>query len=394
MVLYSYEDPNNVSLVKRMQEFDARRQQRQDADMLRAYTQQKNDLALAQAQQDLQQSQSGFGQGIPATVQEWNTYQKITDPREKDLFLSSILQKRGSGYSAVQLGDRVGAFNKDTGQIEQMFGRGVAPRYTTDAAGRQMLMGGGMNAYQDPQTDAAIEDFAATPAPQMAMAPQQRKKANPPVYLGNGEYGFIGENGMISERGHTDKTAMTAYRAALAQQNNVENFQQKEQSKVAMNLPNLETSVQSSLDVLDKALNHPALNAVTGNPLSLSKVRQGALPGDIQLPGSSAADARAILGQIKGKAFLAAFEGLRGGGAITEIEGQKATDAIAALNTNQSPEAMRQSLMELRGIISKGMQNAYLKAGQQPTQYNQPMPVNAPAQQVRRRYNPSTGDFE
>ena len=67
--------------------------------------------------------------------------------------------------------------------------------------------------------------------------------------------------------------------------------------------------------------------------------------------GGEAADARTYLDQISGTAFLEAFETLKGGGTITEMEGQKATAAMARLATTQSPEAARESLKELRGIL-------------------------------------------
>ena len=42
--------------------------------------------------------------------------------------------------------------------------------------------------------------------------------------------------------------------------------------------------------------------------------------------------------QLKGKLFLEAYAGLKGGGAISEPEGRKATEAMAALNTAQTTE--------------------------------------------------------
>lgn len=66
--------------------------------------------------------------------------------------------------------------------------------------------------------------------------------------------------------------------------------------------------------------------------------------------------------QINGQAFLQAFNALKGGGAITEIEGQKATEAIARLNTAQSYEDYKAALDELRGVVTRGIANAKSKA--------------------------------
>ena len=91
----------------------------------------------------------------------------------------------------------------------------------------------------------------------------------------------------------------------------------------------------------------PALDGITG-------LIQGRLPPLTQ----DGTDLNAKIAQLQGQAFLAAFESLKGGGAITEVEGQKATDAIARLNRAQSPEAFVASLKELRGMLEIGVERA------------------------------------
>jgi hypothetical protein len=68
--------------------------------------------------------------------------------------------------------------------------------------------------------------------------------------------------------------------------------------------------------------------------------------GPIQ--GTSAADFTAALKQVTGKQFLQAFETLKGGGQITEIEGTKATEALANLSTSQSEKQFRRALLAFR----------------------------------------------
>jgi hypothetical protein len=58
---------------------------------------------------------------------------------------------------------------------------------------------------------------------------------------------------------------------------------------------------------------------------------------------------------LDGQAFLQAFESLKGGGQITEIEGQKATQAIGRLDDYQNPEDYKQALVELRDILATAM---------------------------------------
>lgn len=65
-----------------------------------------------------------------------------------------------------------------------------------------------------------------------------------------------------------------------------------------------------------------------------------------------------FIDQLKGQTFLDAYERLKGGGVITEIEGQKAEQAIARLNQAQSEKDFEAALRELRDVIAKGMERA------------------------------------
>lgn len=67
--------------------------------------------------------------------------------------------------------------------------------------------------------------------------------------------------------------------------------------------------------------------------------------------------------QINGQTFLQAFNSLRGGGAITDAEGAKATQAFARLSAAQNPKDYREALLELRGIVQNGVDRARGAAG-------------------------------
>lgn len=76
----------------------------------------------------------------------------------------------------------------------------------------------------------------------------------------------------------------------------------------------------------------PGVSSVVGfrNPL------KGAMPFGYNFGGTEAAGGQAKVNQLRGKAFLEAFESLKGGGAITEKEGEAATAAKARLDQAQS----------------------------------------------------------
>lgn len=71
--------------------------------------------------------------------------------------------------------------------------------------------------------------------------------------------------------------------------------------------------------------------------------------------------------QIKGQAFLQAYESLKGGGQITEVEGQQARDAIVRLAQYQDEASFAAALKELRDIVQNGLSRAQANAGGQPT---------------------------
>jgi hypothetical protein len=66
--------------------------------------------------------------------------------------------------------------------------------------------------------------------------------------------------------------------------------------------------------------------------------------------------------QVKGKSFLEAFESLKGGGAITQVEGEKATDAINRMSISTNEQEFVRAAMDLQDVVRKGVANAQAKA--------------------------------
>lgn len=118
-------------------------------------------------------------------------------------------------------------------------------------------------------------------------------------------------------------------------------------------LPKVEDKATQALDLLDKIENHPGLSAVIGAPNPL----KGGF-GVFNMPGSKAADFQTFLDQIGGQIFLDAYQGLKGGGQITEIEGEQAQKSIARMSSAQSEGAFKEALEDYRTIIKKGLNRA------------------------------------
>lgn len=90
-------------------------------------------------------------------------------------------------------------------------------------------------------------------------------------------------------------------------------------------------------------------------------------------PGTPKADFQVSLDQAQGQAFLQAREMLRGGGQITDYEGQRAENAIARLSTAQSQKAFNEALDDFQRAVEDGYAKIELAAqGQSAPLMNQP----------------------
>lgn len=99
------------------------------------------------------------------------------------------------------------------------------------------------------------------------------------------------------------------------------------------------------LATIDAVGNHKGLDSAVG-------WIQGRLP----VIGEDATDFKAKLDQLQGQLFLQAYQTLKGGGQITEVEGAKAEAAMAALTRAQSEGQFKSALKDLRDVVvaSKG----------------------------------------
>ena len=95
--------------------------------------------------------------------------------------------------------------------------------------------------------------------------------------------------------------------------------------------------------LMEQLFNHPGMDAATGpvaGNYDLTDPAQAALLSE---------DGRAFANlhnQLRSKAFLQAFESLKGGGPITDVEGQAATDALIRVNRATSSDEYRKALIE------------------------------------------------
>lgn len=141
----------------------------------------------------------------------------------------------------------------------------------------------------------------------------------------------------------------------------------EETGKAQVALPQVMATSQQILKTIDDIQNHP------GKGWSL-----GAYSKIPTIPGTEQANFRAATGQLKGQTFLQAYQTLRGGGAITDVEGAKGENALARLDQAQTTEAYDKALNDFKEVIHAGMLRAAVKAR---AGGGEPAAVTAPAQQ-------------
>jgi len=88
----------------------------------------------------------------------------------------------------------------------------------------------------------------------------------------------------------------------------------------------------------------------------------GPMDGRTPIVRGPALDFKSRFDQMKGKQFMEAYQGLKGGGQITEVEGTKAENAISRMKLAITEEAFVKAAREFQGIIKRGAERATNKA--------------------------------
>jgi hypothetical protein len=128
----------------------------------------------------------------------------------------------------------------------------------------------------------------------------------------------------------------------------------KAQGEAQAALPGALADAERTKASIDQLLNHEGLGSIVG-PLDQYRPSWSL--------GESGNDALARYKQLQGQAFLQAYNLLKGGGAITDIEGKKAEAAMARLDRAQSEDTFKSALKDFRDAIESGVNKLKSKAG-------------------------------
>lgn len=136
-----------------------------------------------------------------------------------------------------------------------------------------------------------------------------------------------------------------------------------ERAAIAGNMPSILSNYQLTKDTVQKLINHPGRKAASG-------IYEGMIPDWAVgvTRGSEAKDFRNLHNQAQGQIFLSAFDSLRGGGQITEAEGQKATQAKARMDVATNEEEYLAALKDFWEAYDAGVRKMqeFVKTGRVP----------------------------
>jgi hypothetical protein len=146
--------------------------------------------------------------------------------------------------------------------------------------------------------------------------------------------------------------------------------QGKDRAKFEAAAPEAMSKAEEAIRKIDELVGTEPTKTKEGKIIGGSKPHPGfqaavglGFPGITYVPGSSAADFDARLKEIQGGAFLQAYETLKGGGSITEVEGAKATQAITRMSKAQSEKEFKTAAREFQNILRKAIDRSKTKLG-------------------------------
>ena len=109
---------------------------------------------------------------------------------------------------------------------------------------------------------------------------------------------------------------------------------------------------EEMISALNKLESHPGFNNLFGSNVGVPT----------WAPGSSGADAKALFNQVEGKGFIEAIQAMKGMGALSNAEGEKASMSYLGLTPAMSEGAAKTRIKELKSLVEQGIQRQ--KSGQ------------------------------
>jgi hypothetical protein len=196
---------------------------------------------------------------------------------------------------------------------------------------------------------------------------QNYKNTHPSYSESQGTFGERNTRSLARDKalGEADAAVPVAASKGLAKQAETEG---ETRGKLAGAFPIAEANLNMALKDAEALRKHPGRESSMGTFM-------GNVPDALIPANTDAYDFVNRLGQVKGQSFLKAYETLKGGGSITEVEGAKATSAMNRLSRaltqpefdralNDYQDAIRTGLDKLREVSGRPQQGTAAPSGQ------------------------------
>jgi hypothetical protein len=157
----------------------------------------------------------------------------------------------------------------------------------------------------------------------------------------------------------------------------------KASGEATADLSGARITADRTLKLVDELANDPYLDSMIGSV-------QGRLPN----LSADAGRVQSRMDQLQGSAFLEAYNMLRGGGQITEVEGKKAEDAMARLKKAQGEEDYRVALQDFRDAVETGIRKLEARSGATAFRPDAAAGGATPNGGSTYTFNPETGELE
>lgn len=187
-------------------------------------------------------------------------------------------------------------------------------------------------------TDPVVEDQMGLPED-----PLKRKTALVDLAL---KYKQLGDAGKKENKPKPTYAEVAAGEAAKTEGREVGKFR----AAARQGLPSAVGAAKANSAKIQQLLTHPGFSALVGAPNPF----KGGL-GVYTVPGSRARGAESLFKQIKGTAFLAGIQQMKGSGPVSEREGLAAEAAIQRMSTALSEEEFQQAAQEYVDAMERGI---------------------------------------
>jgi hypothetical protein len=271
-------------------------------------------------------------------------------PEAANKYLGEFNAKHGTGFGLQSLAGAAPQISMETGQMSQ-----AAPQAQAQAQAQAAPQA---NVPVAPQAQAQLQPVNPNaPRPVVSAAPAAATTA-PAAGQTPAAIEAAAETRKAEEKLARDRIeAEEKSKREVAETGGKEEIKKITEMRIA--LPKTERATSATLKVIDDVLGHKGFSDVIGMP--------NIITGIFSPPTTDARDFKQKYEQLKGKAFMEAYNGLRGTGSISEAEGMRAETAIAALNDPYiSEKEFKRNAEIFKTALRNGIDNERMQVGQEP----------------------------